>query len=153
MSYQFGSTAQSPKSDVGVAAALVAERGVGFQAVAFRSFADADGVEIGAFDKDIFSIHGDARFLSAEDTGDTHALFLVANHQIAAIQATFLAVEGDKRSVLRQATHMNLVAGDHVGVEGMERLTDLHKDKVGDVDDVVDGAKADGAEFVLEPVG
>ena len=44
-------------------------------------------------------------------------------------------------------------SGDFGRVEGVERLPDLVEDVVGDIDDVVDGAQADGFELFRKPVG
>jgi len=46
------------------------------------------------------------------------------------------------------------VFGEGVIVEGVEGLAEFHEDVVGDIDDVVDGAEADGFEAqALEPFG
>ena len=47
----------------------------------------------------------------------------------------------------------DLVSADLVVVEGVERLTHLVQDEVGDVHHVVDGAQTDGSECVLQPFG
>ena len=39
------------------------------------------------------------------------------------------------------------------GIEGVERLTELVEDVVGDIDHVVDGTEPDGLEFGLKPRG
>ena len=44
-------------------------------------------------------------------------------------------------------------AGEFRGVEGVERLAEFVEHEVRDIDDVVDGAQADGFEALLEPGG
>jgi hypothetical protein len=44
-------------------------------------------------------------------------------------------------------------AGELGGVEGVERLAEFVEHEVGDIDDVVDRAQADGFEALLEPGG
>ena len=76
-----------------------------------------------------------------------------ANHQVAFVEFAFHAVEGDEGGAIRQLGDNNLAALNLGEVEGMERLTHLHKDEVGDIDNIVDGAEAYSAELILEPVG
>ena len=146
-------TLQRPAGDVGVAATLVAEGGVGLQAVAFASLADAHGVEIGTLEEDAGGVVGHAALLATEHTGDAHAFLLVANHQVAAVQLPFHSVEGDEGGVLRQGAHHHVVARDFVGIESVQRLSYFHEDEIGHIDHIVDGTNAHGAQLVLQPLG
>ena len=53
----------------------------------------------------------------------------------------------------RGAPHDDLSAADHVGVKGVEGLSELEEYVVGDIDDVVDGVVAYRDELFLEPLG
>jgi hypothetical protein len=45
------------------------------------------------------------------------------------------------------------VAAEFGGIEGVERLAEFVEHEVGDIDDVVDRAQADGFEALFEPGG
>ena len=150
---QVCSTTNGPQRYVRVATALVTERGIGLKSVTLGGLADAYRVEIGALDENIGGFHSNARFLTSEDTGTAHPLFLVAYHQVAFVKFAFNAVKCDKRSVLWQTTHNDLAAFYLVGIESVQRLSHFHQYEVGDVYNIVDWAQSHGAEFVLQPVG
>src|SRR5690606_20665249 len=92
---------------------------------------------------------------SAKNAGDAHPCFLVgatvANHQVVGLQATFLAVEGYKRSALRKRFYHHFAALNRVDVEGVQRLAELVTNEIRNVDNIVDGREAYGAEAVLQP--
>ena len=150
--HQVDGTLQRPAGDVGVAATLVAEGGIGLQAVALAGLADADGVEVGTLQEDACGVGSDAALLAAKNARNAHALLFIAYHKVATVQLALYAVEGDEGGVLRQGAHHHVVAGNHVGIEGVEGLAHFHEHEVGDVDHVVDGTDAHGAELVLQPV-
>ena len=68
-------------------------------------------------------------------------------------ELAFYAVECFKGRAVGQGLDDDLLAGNHVGIEAVQGLSVGHHDIVGDVNDVVDGAQADGGEVVLEPLG
>ena len=124
----------------------------------FGCLTDADRVEVGALNEDVAGLHGNTRFFAAKDTGDAHGLGAVAaagiaNHKVAGIEFAFHAVESDEGGVLRQTAHHHLVALDHIGIESMKRLAHFHQNEIGDIDNIIDGAQTDGAQFVLKPIG
>ncbi len=55
-------------------------------------------------------------------------------------------------SFLSGAANDDAFLGEGIEVEGVEGLAEFHEDVVGDVDDVVDGAQADGFDALDEPV-
>lgn len=60
------------------------------------------------------------------------------------MKCSFHTVKSDKLCAGRACAHHNLFPF-HLGeVKAMERLPDAVEDKVGDVDDIVDGALSDG---------
>ena len=62
------------------------------------------------------------------------------------------SVEGEEIFVLSGVADDD-GAGEFRGVEGVERLAEFVENEVGDIDDVVDGAEADGFEALFEPSG
>ena len=95
---------------------------------------------------------GHAALLTAEHTGDAHAFLFVANHQVAAVELALHTVEGHERRVLRQGADDDVIARNHVGIEGVQRLPHFHEDEIGHIHHVVDGTDAHGAQFVLQPL-
>ena len=148
-----GGEFQAVDDVVGVDAAFEAEGCVGVQAVAAGGFTYPGGMEVGAFEEDVGGVLGGAGGESAEDSGDAHGFVGVAYHEVAVAEAALGAVECDEGCAFGQGAYDDLAAF-HLGcVEAVEGLAEGVYDVVGDVDHVVDGAQADGAEFVLEPLG
>ena len=138
---------------VGVDTALKAERGVGAEAVAACRAAYAGGVEAGTLEEDRGGLLGDARAKAAEDSGDTHLLLGVADHQVGGVELALHLVEGDEFGILGGRAHHDFVTGNLIAVEAVQGLTHGHEYVVGDVDNIVDGAQTDGGEAVAEPFG
>ena len=110
-------------------------------------------MEIGALEHYVGRRLIGAATLAAEDAGDTHRLLGIADAQVVLAQRVLLAIEGDKPGAFGLGAHHNLVALHHVGIKAVHGLSVGHHHIVGDVDNIVDGAQTDGAEFVLQPLG
>ena len=115
-------------------------------------FADSYGVEVCGFEEDVFGVFCYTAFESAEDTGNTHCLFLISDHEVASIHLALYAVESNEFLALACIAHMDLVAFDLVSIEGMERLTHFVQHEVRDIDDVVNRTKTDSQQAVFEPL-
>ena len=137
----------------GVASAFVAEGCVGLEPLGLGSAADRAGIKVGALDEQGDGAVGDSALLSAEHSGYAHGAAGVGNHHIAAAELAFNAVEGAYDLTLGRPADYHLPALHLVGVEGMQGLSELEKDIIGDVHDIVDGPEAYGREPVLHPLG
>ena len=140
------------KGLLGVDTTLEAVGGVGVDAEAAGGAADAGGLEVGDFEEDVCGGVGDAGFFATHDAGDGEGFGLIGDDEVVREEGAVLAVEGD------EGFAFGGVADDDAAVElgeveGMEGLAHLHEDVVGDVNEVVDGAKADAVEALLEPLG
>ena len=144
-----GGTFQRIDADVGVAATLEAEGGVSLESVTFGSFADADGVEVGAFQKQSLGVVGNTRIESAIYTTDAQAALGVAYHQVVLAQLDLVAVQGGERSAFRQVFHDDFAALDFVSIECVHRLPDFEHDVLGDIHHIVDGTHTDGFQVIL----
>ena len=117
------------------------------------TLADPCRMEISTFQDHILRRLIGTASLAAEDTGDTHRLFCIADAEVVFAQDMFLTVECDELCALGLRPNHNLMALDHVSIEAVHRLAISHHDIIGDVHDVVDGAKTDDRQLVLEPFG
>ena len=138
---------------VGVDAALEAERRVGVQAEALGRLAHPYGIEVGALDEDVGRRLADARIEAAEDAGDAHRTLGRADHQVLVRELALHAVERHERRALGAGADHHLAALDLCGIEGVQRLSELEEHEVGDVDQVVLGVNARGPQAVLHPLG
>ena len=138
---------------VGVDASFEAEAGIGVQTVAACAFADAGGVEVGTLEEDVYCGVVCTAAFAAKYAGNAHGFFCIADGEVLAGEFMIYAVECDKGCAFGQCFYDDLFAFYHVGIEAMQRLAIGHHDVVCDVDDVVDGAESDGAQFVLQPFG
>ena len=137
-------TLDGVNGDIGVAATLETERGVCLKSVIFRGFTYAYGIEVGTFEEHVGCLGFHARFLAAEHAGNAHTLFLVAYHQLVAVEFALNAVQSGEHSACGKFLHYHLTAFDFVGIEGVEWLSHLHQHEVGDIHHVVDRTYAHG---------
>ena len=117
----------------------------------------AAGVEAGALDHHVNGIVLDLGIHAAHDTGQRHGTLAVGDEAHAGVEHALLAVERRELLVLLGgANHHTTVAiarGKGVQVKGVQRLTGEHHHIVGDVDDVVVRAHAQGVKALDHPVG
>ena len=139
--------------NVGVDAALEAERSVGVKAETLGRLANPDGVEVRAFEEHVDRAVAYARVQAAVDAGDAHRTLGRAYHKVAVGKFALHAVERDERRTFGACLDDDASALDLVGIESMERLPQLEEHVVGYVDQIVFGVDACGAQLVLHPVG
>ena len=136
--------------------ALKADGGVGDQRKVAAGVRGAAGVEAGALDHHVNGIVLDLGIHAAHDTGQRHGTLAVGDEAHAGVEHALLAVERRELLVLLGGTnHHTTVAialGKGVQVKGVQRLTGEHHHVVGDVDDVVVRAHAQGVEALDHPV-
>ena len=134
---------------LGVHAPFEAVAGVGLQAQGARPAADDHRVEAGALDEDVAGAGADARFQAAHDPGQGQGPGGVGDEQVVLVQGDVALVEQAQRLALAGAAHAHLGALQPLQVEDMQRLAAGHHHQVGDVDDVVDRAQAQGEQQLL----
>ena len=117
----------------------------------------ATGVEAGTLDHHIDGVVLDLGIHAAHNAGQRHGALAVGDEAHAGVEHALLAIERRKLLVLLGgANHHAAVAvalGKGRQVKGMQRLTGEHHHVVGDVDDVVVRAHAQGVEALDHPVG
>ena len=138
---------------IGVNAALKAEGGIGAEAVAARTLANPRGMEVGAFQHYVGRAFVSARALAAKYASDAHGFFGIADGEVALAEFVLLAIKRHEGRALRQGLDHDALALDHICVEAVEGLAVSHHYIIGNIDDIVDGAEANGVEFLLQPFG
>ncbi len=91
-----------------------------------------------------------ARFFAAHHAADPDGAFGIGDEQHFFVELIGAAIEGEKLLVRPSEADVD-PAGDFVGVESMERLTQFEHHKVGHIDDIVDRAQADTLELGAKP--
>ena len=89
--------------------------------------------------------------LAAHHAGDGLNPIVVGDHDIVGDELIGLAVERQYALAFARAAH-NKTARDFLCVEHMQRATAIKGEVIGDVDQRVDGAQADGLQPLLHPV-
>ena len=137
--------------------ALKANGSVGDQRKVAAGVRGAAGIEAGALDHHVNGIVLDLGIHATHNTGQRHGALAVGDEAHAGVKRALLAVERRELLVLLGGTnHHTTVAialGKGVQVKGVQRLTGEHHHIVGDVDDVVVRAHAQGVEALDHPVG
>lgn len=136
---------------------LKANGGVRDQRQVAAGVRGAAGVEAGALDHHVNGIVLDLGIHAAHNAGQRHGTLAVGDEAHAGVEHALLAVEGRKLLVLLGgANHhaaMAIALGKGVEVKGVQRLTGEHHHIVGDVDNVVVRAHAQGVKALDHPVG
>ena len=137
--------------------ALKANGGVGDQRQVAAGVRGATGVEAGALDHHVDGVVLDLGIHAAHNAGQRHGTLAVGDKAHAGVERALLAVKGRELLVLLGgANHhaaMTIALGKGRQVKGVQRLTGEHHHIVGDVDDVVVRAHAQGVEALDHPVG
>ena len=108
--------------------------------------------EVGAFEDEIAGGGSEAGGEAAHDASEGEGLGVIGDDEVMGLEFRGFAIEGDEYFVGKCWANAN-GAVEFVGIEGVEWLTGFEHDEVRDVDDIVDGAEANGFEFTAEPVG
>ena len=108
-------------------------------------------MEVGALQDNVPRCLVSAASFSSKDSGNAHGFLSIADAEVMLAQYVVFAVEGREVGTLGLRAHHDAVAFHHVGIEAMHRLPIGQHDVIGDVDDIVDGAQAHHAQFLLQP--
>ena len=111
------------------------------------------GMEVSTFKEYIFGGFRRTGIQTAEHTGNTHRLFLIANHQVAFVQFTLHAIKSYKRSTFRHGLYNHLTAFNLICIEAVQRLAESMDDIVGNIHHIIDRTQADNTQLVLQPFG
>ena len=90
---------------------------------------------------------------ATHDAGQSHWLFGVGDDQRIGAQFQLGAVERSERLTLARPADDDLRSRQQRPVKRVQGLAVLHHDKVGDVDNIVDGTQADSLQPVRQPFG
>ena len=110
-------------------------------------------MEVSTFKEYIFGGFRRSGIQTAEHTGNTHRLFLIANHQVAFVQFTLHAIKSYKRSTFRHGLYNHLTAFNLICIEAVQRLAESMDDIVGNIHHIIDRTQADNTQLVLQPFG
>ncbi|MND91687.1 hypothetical protein D3C80_838220 [compost metagenome] len=139
-------------------AAREAILGVGVDAQGASGLGRGDGVEPGALDEDVDRLVRTAGGLPAHDAAqaDRPLARRVGDDAVGRRRGVRLAVQGDQ--VLGRALGAPAAAHDDLPARQLGQVIDVQRpravvgNQVGDVDEAVDGAQADGGQTMLQPV-
>lgn len=117
----------------------------------------AAGVEAGALDHHVDGVVLNLGIHATHNAGQRHRTLAVGDETHAGVERTLLAVERRELLVLLGGANDHaapaIALGKGVEVKGVQRLTSEHHHIVGDVDDVVVRAHAQGVKALDHPVG
>jgi hypothetical protein len=137
----------------GVDAALEAEGGVGADVQAAAGVADGDRVPGGHLEDDIGGGGVDLAVVAADDAGEGLRALGVRDDEVGVAEGVLAGVEGLDLLAGGGEADDESSAGEFLVVEHMAGVAQFEGDVVGDIDNIVDGALADGFEGSAEPVG
>src|ERR1700712_2069247 len=106
-----------------------------------RSFANHFRVKPCAFQEYVYSICFDAAVQSTENSGDTHRLFIIADHNILRRQFSFLFIQRYEKCSFIQRFYDYFFAFYGISIKSMQWLASFMKNEIGDIYDVTDRAK------------
>ena len=147
-----GGPATGQGGDFRIGAPLETEGGVGLQLVFLGRLADRTGIEAGALQEDLGGRLGYTRILPAEHTRDAHRPRRIGNDDIGRRQGALDTVQRDNFLTLLRPADDDLSAADLGRIEGVQGLSELEQDEVGNIHHVVDGTQTDGQQLLLQPL-
>src|SRR5262249_39922424 len=115
-------------------------RGIGMQAMAFRSLANNDLIPPGGFDQDVAGVFGDHGVEATHHTGKTDGLFSIGNDEVFTSKFAFDAVKGFEPLAVFGFANDDLPALEQVHVEDVSWFADLPQNVIRGVDGVADRA-------------
>ena len=101
------------------------------------TLSNIDRIKVGALQEDICSLLCNAALLTAKDTCKAHRLRIVAYHKVPLREFALYSIQSYKRGALRGKIYHNLAGGNLCRIKSMQRLTHLHKHKVGNIYNIV----------------
>jgi hypothetical protein len=137
----------------GIDDAFKAVGGVGAELVASGGASDGDGIPGGHFEEDVSGGGGDFGIVTAHDAGEAVGAVHVGDDDFIGLEGAFLVIEGGEGFAVVGEADVEGVASEAVSIEGVAWVAEGGGDVVGDIDDVIDGALADGFEGGGEPGG
>ena len=136
---------------IGVCPSFKTERGIGIQSEATGGLSYKYGIKTGTLQEYILCVFRNTALEASEDSGNTHRLFGVADHQVILMQLPFHFVQSYERGSCRHGLYNDLIAGNLVHVKGMQGLSQFKKHEIGNVHYIVDGSDPDGFQSGLQP--
>ena len=137
--------------EVGIDPALEAVARVALDLQLAAGRGGADRVEQGGLDEHVGRRAGAARGLAADHAAEAEHAGIVGDDGDGVVGRVFAAVERQELLAPGRQPDMD-VAGDLVGIEHVQRTSDIEGIEVGHVDERGDRAQADRGEPVLQPL-
>jgi hypothetical protein len=132
--------------------ALEAIGGIRCQKETTGAPADLRSGKISRFEEDLGSGISDSAVEPAHDSSESEGCArLVRDDAVDVLEGVGFFIEGFEFFVLGGLANVNSSI-DLTSVEGMKRLTDFVEDIVCNINDVIDGTKANGFKFLYKPI-
>ena len=87
----------------------------------------------------------------AHNSRQGHRLFTIGDYQSIRFQLQFGAIQAGERFSFFRSTYDDFIASQQIPIKRVQRLAVFHHDEVGDIDNIIDGTKADSGQPVLQP--
>ena len=149
--HQLGRELEARQHEGRIDAALEAIARIGIDAELAAGLRDVDRVPQRGFDQHVGRRFRTAGMLAAHDAGERFDAVVVGDHAHRVVERVGLAVEREQRFAFLGAAH-DEIALHLLGVEHMQRTAAVEGHEVGDVDQRIDRAQADGREPLLQPL-
>ena len=134
-------------------AALKAAAALRAHAQSAAGQADGRTVERRALEHHVRGALGDLALLAAHDAGQARGALLVTDDQVVGAQGALVSVQRGQRLAGMGAAHHDLPPAHLAQVKGVHGMAVFDHDVVGDIHDVVDGAKARAVQVLAQPQG
>ena len=145
-------TSAGPVHNQWIRSPLIPERCIGLQPVPLGCHPDGHRVEVCALEEDRICGFDSPGLLSAEHTGKTHRLPCIGNQEVVCGKGAFHSIESDELLPFFRPADNDFPPCNFRCIESMERLSDLHKHEIGNVDYIVYRTESDSPEPLLHPV-
>src|SRR6516162_8158795 len=106
------------------------------KSVSKRSFSNAYRIEPCAFQKNIFSGVIYSAVETSKNTGDTHWLFGITNHEIILVQNSYFFIQGHKLCSGWEILHDDFISFDRIRIKSMKWLASFVENEIRDVDNI-----------------
>ena len=148
---EFHCAGRSCRHHIGIHSTLEAVAGIAQKTQGPRGASNRRRIENSAFKKDLGGGGTDPTPLTSHDAGKGDGAVLIGNHKRASGEVEFTSIQRVETFALRGAANANR-ARYFRGIESVEGLTQLEKNVVRHVHDVVHRAQSDRSQAVREPL-
>ena len=135
-----------------VASPFIAERCICFESVALGSLPYGHRIEISNLEEEFSCAFGNSGISASEHTGQTHRSIFVCNDKVFGRKTALNSVQCHKLFSFASPADHDLASGNLRRIEGVKRLSELHKNEIGYIHHIVYRSEAHRKQFFLQPL-